>query len=56
MLGGAVGVAAKRGLRENLKRALIFGRSVGDVVYFGGEVNMELALPVSPWSVSVSTL
>ena len=55
VLGGAGGGALKRVLLHILNKAWIRGKSVGLVVYLGGDVRMELALPTSPCCVSVST-
>ena len=55
LLGGSEAGATKRCCRVILNSALNRARSTGLVVYFGGDVRMELAPPTFPSCVSVST-
>ena len=55
VLGGAGGGAVKGVFLHILNKACMRGKSVGLVVYLGGDVSIELALPTSPCCVSVST-
>ena len=49
VLGGACGGGAvKRVFLHVLSKAWIRGKSAGLVVYLGGDVSIELALPTSP--------
>ena len=54
-MGGCVGCAANSFCRVIVNSAFIRFKSAGLVVYLGGDVRMELALPTSPCCVNFST-